>query len=149
MPGRVRVTEAFLMRRLAEARPYHPVQTAASSILRTRGAQSVADLARATGMSPRHFERAFEEQVGVTPKLYARIVRLNHALTLKKRPTQPGWAAVAHEAGYYDQSHMVKDFRALSGGTPSEFVRRPHREPSVIEEALRRGDGMSHFYYRA
>ena len=80
-----------------------------------------ADAVRATGLSTRHFERAFIERMGVTPKLFLRAVRLEFALTLKRGNPAHSWTRVSQEAGYFDQTHFVKDFKALAGDTPSSF----------------------------
>jgi methylphosphotriester-DNA--protein-cysteine methyltransferase len=63
------------------------------------------------------------EQVGVSPKLYARIVRFETALDSKARSRVKSWTDVAHESGYYDQMHMVHDFEGLTGGTPTTILR--------------------------
>lgn len=119
--ARVRAFEQFLQVRLATARPAHPVADAAARLLASHGRHRVADVARATGLSERRFERAFVEQVGVTPKLFARAARLDYALELKRDNPQQTWTRVSQEAGYFDQTHFVKDFKALAGDTPSTF----------------------------
>jgi AraC-like DNA-binding protein len=59
----------------------------------------------------------------VPPKLYSRIVRLNYALQLKGTRADLSWTDVTYEAGYFDQWHLVKDFKSLAGETPSGFLR--------------------------
>ena len=56
-------------------------------------------------------------------KLYSRIARLNYALDLKVARPDLSWASVACDADYFDQTHLIKDFKALAGETPSEFLR--------------------------
>lgn len=118
---RVQRAEAFLMQRVPQARPFHPVQPAASALLRQKGAVDLGSLVQASRLSTRRFERKFEEQVGVTPKLYSRIIRVDHALHMKCLHPQRSWAEVTYEAGYYDQMHLIKEFKLLSGETPSKF----------------------------
>ena len=87
---------------------------------RSRGMLGVAAVAAESAVSTRHMERLFQEQIGVSPKIFARLLRLDHALEL----AGPGsnWAEVADLCGYFDQSHLVRDFRALTGATPLEFA---------------------------
>ena len=93
---------------------------AAAAMQRARGVVGVAEVAARSAVSLRHLERVFQEQIGVSPKVFGRLLRLDHALEL----AGPGsnWAEVANSCGYFDQSHLVKEFRALTGATPVEFT---------------------------
>lgn len=71
----------------------------------------------------RQLERIFECQVGLSPKLFARVARLRLALELSARTTVPDWSSIAVDAGYFDQSHLIRDFRSLTGETPAGFKR--------------------------
>jgi AraC-like DNA-binding protein len=71
------------------------------------------------GVTPRHLRRTFAEQIGVGPKEFARMVRLHAAI--RAGATFSDWAQIAAEAGYYDQSHLIADFRDLVGLTPRAF----------------------------
>jgi AraC-like DNA-binding protein len=62
------------------------------------------------------------QQVGVRPKLFARIVRFEAALDSKARTATKSWTEVAHEFGYYDQMHMVHDFAEFTEKTPTETL---------------------------
>jgi AraC-like DNA-binding protein len=89
-------------------------------------------LAGSAGLSMRQFERRFTQQVGVRPKLFARIARFEAALEGKARFVRKSWTDVAHEFGYYDQMHMVHDFAEFTGATPSETL--THLETIFVEE---------------
>lgn len=71
------------------------------------------------GYSQKHFISLFKEQVGITPKAYARILRFQRALAEIK--DEPDWTNVALEAGYYDQAHFVNDFKHFSGLSPGQY----------------------------
>jgi AraC-like DNA-binding protein len=82
----------------------------------------VESVAERLGVTARHLRRAFTESVGIGPKEFARTVRLQRAV--RTAGTASDWARVAAGAGYYDQAHLIADFRELVGLTPSAFVRR-------------------------
>jgi AraC-like DNA-binding protein len=88
------------------------------------GRTSVDELARAVGLSARQLERRFRARVGLGPKLLARITRFQHAFRLARRT--PNLAEVAARAGYFDQAHLVRDFRQFAGAAPSRFLAREH-----------------------
>jgi AraC-like DNA-binding protein len=120
---RVRIADRFLLPHSSKVRSFERISGAASEIFRTCGCVRIIDLANNVGLSARQFERCFMEQVGVQPKLYARIVRFEAALDRKARSSAKSWTDVAHEFGYYDQMHMVHDFEGFTGGTPTRILR--------------------------
>ncbi|MBK8466919.1 MAG: AraC family transcriptional regulator [Chloracidobacterium sp.] len=87
------------------------------------GSMSVGDCAAYLNWSERRLERAFNEQIGLSPKLFARIIRFQtflDAIGSNDSTLLDG----ALKAGYYDQAHMIKDFRNFSGVTPTEYFGR-------------------------
>jgi methylphosphotriester-DNA--protein-cysteine methyltransferase len=125
--ARVAVLESFLdeLRYRSD-----PLVTRALSLLDT-GAESVnvSAAACALGLSERQFERRFLAQVGVTPKRFAMLRRFERVAEQAK--TAPSLTAAALEAGYYDQSHFIRDFRRFAGAAPREFFGPPGHGPSV------------------
>jgi AraC-like DNA-binding protein len=110
-------------------------------IRRQRGAVSIAALRHQIGFSKARLASTFLEQVGVSPKQFARITRFRHVLT-RLHAGATSLSALALDCGYYDQPHMNAEFKQLSGFTPREFlnaVRYP-RNVSVAETAT---DGIS------
>jgi AraC-like DNA-binding protein len=115
--------EVSLMERLAAARPPDgTVDAAVRAILRAGGNLSIASLAPALGVTRQHLARAFATYVGVSPKVFARIARVRRVLARARVATQVDWAALAIDAGFYDQSHLVGDVRELTGRTPTEWL---------------------------
>lgn len=82
----------------------------------------VQELAHETGLSRRRFGRLFREQVGLTPKLYGRMRRFQNTLKLLAADASTDWAQVALSAGYYDQSHLAREFRDFSGLSPTAYL---------------------------
>jgi AraC-like DNA-binding protein len=89
----------------------------------SRGRAGIGALAAELGWSRRRLIEQFREHAGLAPKTIARIMRFNHALRVVQAPGTYAWADVAYRAGYYDQAHMIRDFRAFAGATPTEYAR--------------------------
>jgi AraC-like DNA-binding protein len=119
---RVGVADGYLLRRLHGRRFATGVSAAAAELLRCRGSLPVAELAERSGLSVRQLERRFVVEIGLTPKLFARVARYEGALQRKRQSPETRWTDVAHELGYHDQPHMVRDFLELSGSTPSDVA---------------------------
>jgi transcriptional regulator GlxA family with amidase domain len=83
-------------------------------------APSVDALARELGLSRQHLGRVFQQRVGVSPKTFAGVARLQRAVDLLGRAEGPGLAEAALALGYYDQAHMCRDFRELCALSPRE-----------------------------
>jgi AraC-like DNA-binding protein len=83
------------------------------------------------GVSTRHLRRVFREALGVSPKAFARLERFRRALRVSRENAQAGWADVAAGAGYYDQAHLIAEFRAIAGVTPSALVRELSAGPAI------------------
>ncbi len=121
----------FLLTRLEERESADAVAVVANRLLRERGALGVGDAAAEAGLGMRQFERRFGELVGLPPKLYARIVRFNAALESKVIAPRLRWTDIAHEFGYFDQMHMIRDFEDFTGESPSTFMRRFEAMPEA------------------
>lgn len=128
--ARIGLVEDWLLARLAPRRGVHPaVQWALARIAATRGQVSVATLARDSGYTRKHLAELFARQTGLSPKLVARVQRFRAALTLLGESAVVPWADLAAQCGYFDQSHLVRDFRAFSGCAPGDFAR--HARPDA------------------
>ncbi|GHB51541.1 putative AraC-family regulatory protein [Streptomyces cirratus] len=101
--------------------PSQALREAWWELVRSRGSLHVGALARRTGWSVRRVEYLFREQVGLTPKTAARVLRFQHALRLVNGGGRP-LAEVAAACGFSDQSHMNREFRAMSGRSPRRFL---------------------------
>lgn len=88
----------------------------------SEGRVSIAELVREAGWSRRHLVARFREQVGLPPKRLARILRFQRAVSLSNGSARRSWADIAAACGYSDQSHLIRDFRALAGFTPGEYA---------------------------
>jgi AraC-like DNA-binding protein len=126
MEARLRVLADWVQDRVRLARPAAaPIVWATAEIVRRGGAVPIAELREETGFSKARLVGGFREHVGVSPKVYARLVRFRRVAALLQEGTVP-LADVALAAGYYDQPHMTSEFHALSGYTPTAFLAARH-----------------------
>ncbi len=100
-------------------------------LMDSRGRARVEPLMDKTGWSRRHVTERFRRQLGITPKAYARLLRFQHATALLVRSCDRSLAHVAIEAGYYDQSHLTRDFTALAGVAPGAYAAGAEFVPAV------------------
>ena len=92
-------------------------------ILHYKGVVSLDKLALYANMSFRNFERRFVNEVGMPPKLYARITRFYNALENKMLHPNKSWVEITYENGYYDQAHFIKEVKIFSSRTPDELFK--------------------------
>jgi AraC-like DNA-binding protein len=119
---RFELLDHVLWRRLGSSRPASAeVVWAWQQLLATRGRARVGALADELGWSRRRLVARFREQIGLPPKAAARMIRFDHARALAERSQRPDWARIAFDCGYYDQSHLINDFRSVTGRTPVTF----------------------------
>lgn len=119
----IALIEHFLTGRLRGTTNYHLPRIAAT--VQTIGcypATPVAKLAQAACLSTKQYNRLFAAHVGITPKEFARIVRMQKALHILQKGTTGNFAQLAGECGFYDQSHMTREFKAFSGYTPAQYL---------------------------
>jgi AraC-like DNA-binding protein len=98
-----------------------PLERSVKFLERVRGCASIDELARQAGMSPRQFRRVCLAQTGLSPKLLARVLRFRHAVA--RIEPQADAVAVALDCGYYDQAHLIRDFREFAGQSPGRLKR--------------------------
>ena len=119
---RVRLAEEYLLRRAADALGRSPVMNTAHGIFGQQRGTRISVLASHAALSVRQFQRRFSEEMGMPPKLFARITRYQMALDAKVTSPGRSWLKIAHEFGYHDQMHMIKDFQDLSGSSPVQTL---------------------------
>jgi AraC-like DNA-binding protein len=119
---RVLIVEEFLMYRAARIQARGMITTAADYIFRQHGAGRIADVANRGSTGLRQFEREFHREIGAPPKVFARIARFQSALDAKVSAPKRTWLDIAHSFGYYDQMHMIRDFKSLGRDSPTQLI---------------------------
>jgi AraC-like DNA-binding protein len=120
--ARFRYLEQALTEQLASTSPLHPaVRLALERFSATGLGASVAEVVRESGLSHRRFLTLFTSEVGLSPKLFCRVLRFRHLHDLAQRSGRIDWAQLAQECGFVDQPHLAREFRKLSGMTPTQY----------------------------
>jgi len=122
---RFRFLEQALLSRLRHRLEHHPaVSLALDGLHSTNSHALVRKLAREAGVSDRRFIEVFRSEVGLNPKLFHRVQRFQRVMIQVQRLPEPEWEQLALEYGYFDQSHLIRDFIAFSGLSPGDYLRR-------------------------
>ena len=121
---RVASVEGFLLGRLRERwMPPAAVDAAVARIFASRGSLTVEELA---GGRPRQLGESFRQVVGISPKLLSRLVRFQEVLRRMATAEGRRWVWTALECGYYDQAHLIRDFREFAGQSPGVYAAGRH-----------------------
>lgn len=119
-PDPIRAIEAALLS-AANHRPDLLIAEAVRRIDRANGALDLACLARDLGLSIRQLERRFLTAIGLAPKIYCRIQRFKKVFGVIGQPAH-NWVETAVACGYYDQAHLIRDYKEFSGTTPAALL---------------------------
>lgn len=115
----VGILEQWLTARVKPTLNMRRIGSSIRELMRTPSV-SVNVLADNACLSRKQFERVFREQVGMNPKEYARVVRFQKAMRMLQCGSRD-YSYIAHHCGYADQSHFIRDFKAMSGHTPKSL----------------------------
>jgi AraC-like DNA-binding protein len=122
---RFQFLEKALLSRLSRAPEHHPAVSLALEGFRFDNSRGVVrKLARDAGLSDRRFIDVFNSEVGLKPKLFNRVQRFQRVLARVHQSPSPNWGELALDHGYFDQSHLIRDFHAFSGFSPADYLRR-------------------------
>lgn len=119
---RIRILEQAIRERMRGAEPDRIASKAAGLIANSHGKNSVREVAQAVGIGERRLQQLFYEQVGLPPRTYSRVARLNALLQTLRGMHSVEWAKLASDFGYYDQSHLTNDVHTLTGLTPTAYL---------------------------
>ena len=112
-----------------------------SFIVASKGHFTIKQLVEHTGYTERHLERKFKECIGLNPKKFGNVVRLHHFLKLlKDKPQNTNLTTICYDAGFSDQSHLIKDFKKHTGITPTEYV---HNSGKLTNNLIKRFSASS------
>jgi AraC-like DNA-binding protein len=134
LEARFKTVESWLLSRLKPRSIVHPaVRWAVDRIAAEGGRLSIEELAVQTGFTRKHLGTLFQQQVGLSPKALARVHRFRGALDILNRANgEVPWAALAEQCGFYDQSHLINEFRRFTGFSPTELARKDRPDTGSV-----------------
>lgn len=120
------IVASFIAGKYAQVcRPEEPIDHIAVQMLDPLNSHTPEEWASMSCLSLRQFERNFIARVGISPKLFNRIVRFEYAMKVKNNCPDKNWGQIALECGYTDSSHLLKEFKAFAEFPPSRFYLEP------------------------
>lgn len=138
--ARFHVIEGYLYRKLKDAAPIPAaVRYGVEQLSRVGGSQSVRKIQLDTGLSHTRFIQLFREHVGFAPKLFCRVRRFSNLIHRIEKGLPVNWAELAADCGYFDQAHLIHDFRAFAGITPLAYTQTLADPDRRILEAAHAG----------
>jgi AraC-like DNA-binding protein len=137
---RFALLDKLLLQRLdLGPRPSPEVARAWQRLVATAGSLPIGRIADEVGWSHKHLITRFRQQVALTPKTAARLIRFDQVSRRLDGQRTIDWGEVAADTGYADQAHLIRDFRQFTGTTPTDFLARsltPSREVNSVQEAV-------------
>ncbi len=124
--------DTVLQERARHALAATPLNRVADFLIDAGGDYRMSLLADSSGLSESSWRRRFQEQIGVAPKRFSRMIRFRNAVALKLSTPRRSWTEISIDAGYYDQAHLITEFREFSDSIPSRFL----RELAVLPQSV-------------
>lgn len=132
----VAIVQAFLISKMRKLKSADPFDFAIQEIIKQDGNIGMDQIAVLSCLSFRQFERKCLDKIGIPPKLYARITRFSKVYRMREVNPEASWTGLAHSAGYYDQMHLIRDFKEFTGVTPSGLDRALSRASYKLQTNL-------------
>lgn len=127
--GIIQIMESYLLNKIKNVKLQLPIDFVLPLLIREGGLINIDQLATMACLSGRQFERVFKDRIGLSPKFFSRLVRFGNAWVLKESSPTLTWTKIAHRCGYYDQMHLIRDFKEFTGTNPSDieaaFLKNP------------------------
>ncbi|PKA82032.1 AraC family transcriptional regulator [Ulvibacter sp. MAR_2010_11] len=130
------IVEKFLLNRLSNFKEKMPLDLALRMLFNNSGNMRIEKTASLSCLSLKQFERKCKERIGMNPKLYARILKFSKAYRLHEFCPEHTWTQIAYDVGYYDQMHMIKDFKTFAGVNPSVIEQQLLSTPIRMQKDL-------------
>lgn len=131
-----KIVENFLLNKVVDLKEKLPLDSALQTLFKNHGNLSMDKTASLSCLSLRQFERKCKKRLGMNPKTFARILRFSKAYRLHEAFPHLNWIEIAYKAGYYDQMHMIKDFKIFAGVNPSVIEQQLLSTPFRMQKDL-------------
>lgn len=121
----IEIVSAFIDKQIENGiLPEEPIDSVAIKMLNPIAKNTLPDWASMACLSLRQFERSFTTRVGISPKMYIRIVRFENAMRFKNKSPEKSWSDIALECGYNDSSHLLREFRQFAEFAPGSLTKK-------------------------
>ena len=131
------VVERFLLQKVALLKRMLPFDRAMLELMKNGGNVPIETIASLSCLSLRQFERVSRDRIGMSPKFYARLIRFSKAYRMRENFPDISWGHIAHECGYFDQMHFIRDFKQFAGVTPNMLQKDLEKAPVRLQAELR------------
>lgn len=131
------IIEAFLLKKVSRLKRALPFDKAMLELLKYSGNVPMEEMASLSCLSLRQFERISKERIGIPPKLFARLTRFSKAYRLYEQFPELSWTIIAHQCGYFDQMHFIRDFKQFAGVTPGLIAKDVQNSPLPMQAGLK------------
>lgn len=131
------IIEKFLLQKVGTLKKPLPFDSAMLELLKSNGSMSVDQVASLACMSVRQVERISKDRIGMPPKMFARLVRFSKAYRMRENFAHMSWTSIAHDCGYFDQMHFIRDFKEFAGVAPGILERELQNLPVRLQAGLR------------
>lgn len=113
--------EAMLLKRSNKLKEQLPIDFVLKEMIHSGGLMNIDKAASIAFLSNRQFERQFKQRIGLSPKFYSRLIRFSNAWIIKENNSNKKWTEIAHQTGYFDQMHLIRDFKEFVGINPKQI----------------------------
>jgi AraC-like DNA-binding protein len=131
------VIEKFLLQKLRSLKRALLFDMAMLELLKVNGKVPIEQIASMACLSIRQFERVCKERIGMPAKLFSRVVRFSNAYRLRENYSDISWTSIAYEAGYFDQAHLIRDFKEFAAVAPGVIEKELANSPVRLQASLR------------
>lgn len=131
------VIELFLLRKVGSLKRALPFDKAMLELMRTSGNMPIEKVASLACLSIRQFERVSKERIGIPPKFFARLIRFSKAYRMRENYPKMSWTNIAYNCGYFDQMHLIRDFRQFACVPPGIIEQELENAPVRLQAELR------------
>lgn len=119
------VVENYLVKKFRNKLIVNPfIEFAVNKIVASPNQMSIEQISNKVGYSQKHLIKLFKINVGLTPKSFLKIIRFQKAIEEIAASKTADWTGIAYESGFYDQAHFINDFKAFSGYTPNQYLKK-------------------------
>lgn len=132
----VNIIQKWLFTRTQKLKARLPIDKILPELLQKQTPGNISEIASLSCVSIRHLERLYRQRIGLSPKFYARLVRFTKAWITKEANPRLSWTKLAYSCGYFDQMHLIRDFKQFGGASPSIIQRKLQDLPVSLQHEV-------------